>query len=104
MASSDNSRHAVAETLSGWDGSPVIAGPLGAQRVIDHLTATTIHDARRISLEAGEFNGVTPGRSAWVDVGMVSGPRNDRYAAVYVYGEVIGEWRKDKRGWRFQRN
>jgi hypothetical protein len=94
------SRHAVAGALSGWDGSPVIVDG----KTIDHQVAPTIHDARRYTLEAGEGRGVGfDVCDAWVDVGMVRGPRNDRYAAVYVYGEAIGEWRKDSRGWRFVR-
>jgi len=94
------SRHAVAGALSGWDGSPVIVDG----KTIDHQVAPTIHDARRYTLEAGEGRGVGYAVcDAWVDVGMVRGPRNDRYAAVYVHGEAIGEWRNDKRGWRFVR-
>lgn len=94
------SRHAVAGALSGWDGSPIIVDG----KTIDHQVASTIHDARRYTLEAGEGRGTGISVSdAWVDVGMVSGPRNDRYAAVYVYGVAIGDWRKDKRGWRFVR-
>jgi hypothetical protein len=86
-------RHAVAGALSGWDGSPVIVDG----KTVDYQVAPTIHDARRYTLEEGDVRG------AWVDVGMVSGPRNDRYAAVYVHGVAIGDWRKDKRGWRFVR-
>ncbi len=94
------SRHAVAGALSGWDGSPVIVD----DKTIDHQVAPTIHDARRYSLEAGEGRGVGYAVcDVYVDVGAVRGPRNDRFASVYVCGHEIGEWRKDSRGWRFQR-
>jgi hypothetical protein len=95
----DAIRHAVAEDLEGWDGSPIIVDG----KPVGHVIAPTIYSARRRSLEAGECRGGFGG-DVYVDVGAVRGPRNDRFASVYVYGEEIGEWRKDSRGWRFQRH